>query len=509
MEPTPAEIADFINADSVADWADIPHHADPTSPRGALFDTFGITEHTHIRVLAAIPESVWMHAIYSEWKVDGHTPSLALRSKGGLMGAAARIAMGVQERADDVRKRTLEAIEVQRLQATAFATNARNAAEPPRKRVKLATVADQANDTECDELSAQMIGKAYEAFTKATGGQPAPHEELTSEQLAALNALLRGTGPPYVDFSVWGPFGHRIAKRVKLSGMVMKPGGELAPVELFGPENYEQWEACFRVWRTGCLMLEAFTLSTLEAYKDLISLYARRYGPGAWAIIYQTDVRCRLEHLDRMRRRAREDPTSGDGPEYSRFTEERPWEYCLRLAIKDFAFWHTELEEPARMVATRMARPASILGNDALIGNSLGLHSAATAPAGQGNSGQWLTMPTFGGAGSDWQAKKAKKVYNVDQATGMHTTNRKNKPLCEAWQSGSCAYFGGSSSCPANPSQQHQCSICLSTIHGAQACPRNPAAAQHTGGGKGRGKGKKGGGKKGGGKKGGGGSWFQ
>ena len=80
-------------------------------------------------------------------------------------------------------------------------------------------------------------------------------------------------GPPsilYVDFAVWGPFGHRISKKMKMVGLVMGPKGELHQTECFGPSTFSDWEQSFRVFRTGCMMLEAISSSALDQYHDLI-----------------------------------------------------------------------------------------------------------------------------------------------------------------------------------------------------------------------------------------------
>ena len=96
------------------------------------------------------------------------------------------------------------------------------------KRVKLATVLDQTNDMKVKELDGKVVKEAFERFAAVTGSvigrEPAPNQELTRDQLSGFHALLQGSGPHHVDFSVWGPFGHRIAKRVKLTGMIFSAG---------------------------------------------------------------------------------------------------------------------------------------------------------------------------------------------------------------------------------------------------------------------------------------------
>lgn len=102
----------------------------------------------------------------------------------------------------------------------------------PVKKVKLGTVADQAGDVEVVEMNHEQVAEAYTRCAEVTGGPPTPHQELTVDQLTSLNAILRSSGPRYVDSRVWGPFGHRISKRVNLSGMHISSNGEVHPVEL-------------------------------------------------------------------------------------------------------------------------------------------------------------------------------------------------------------------------------------------------------------------------------------
>ncbi len=45
------------------------------------------------------------------------------------------------------------------------------------------------------------------------------------------------------------------------------------------------------------------SLSILDRYCDMIKLHSHRYGPKVWIIVYQADVRARLEHIERMRRK--------------------------------------------------------------------------------------------------------------------------------------------------------------------------------------------------------------
>ena len=47
-------------------------------------------------------------------------------------------------------------------------------------------------------------------------------------------------------------------------------------------------------------MLDAMSSSTLDHYYDLVKSYMQRYGPSVWMILYQADVRARMDHMERM-----------------------------------------------------------------------------------------------------------------------------------------------------------------------------------------------------------------
>eukprot|EP00969_Alexandrium_andersonii_P109263 4820471-Alexandrium_andersonii.AAC.1 len=95
-------------------------------------------------------------------------------------------------------------------------------------------------------------------------------------------------------------------------------------------------------------MLDQVEPATAEFYYTVAKEYHHRYGPEIWALLYQADVRCRLEHMERIRIHAIADfdaaRTAGLAHAYS---PAKPWEHCFRCAAEDAAFWKREVEEPA------------------------------------------------------------------------------------------------------------------------------------------------------------------
>eukprot|EP00971_Amphidinium_carterae_P279093 5540312-Amphidinium_carterae.1 len=93
-------------------------------------------------------------------------------------------------------------------------------------------------------------------------------------------------------------------------------------------------------------MLGAVTLGRLDAYMSFIKQYATRYN--LWAKVYEADMKCRSEHMVRLRRDLEEQraraQANGRAHDYD---PSKPWEAVWAAAIIDTAFWRKELEEPA------------------------------------------------------------------------------------------------------------------------------------------------------------------
>ena len=88
------------------------------------------------------------------------------------------------------------------------------------------------------------------------GGPPEEEEEPTSAQVAGLHkrvVLLKQA--PYVDFGVWVPFGRRALKLQKFRVYTPLGDGSFLMREMPGPQNFQQWQACWKVFKTASLML--------------------------------------------------------------------------------------------------------------------------------------------------------------------------------------------------------------------------------------------------------------
>ena len=482
MEPTRAEMSTMTTVDAIADWADLPHRVEDaeeaTSPRGTFYAALGATATTPPRVIAAIPDDVYKSTV-DEWRISGARPSPVLRASAGLVGSVARLVCGAVPTAEAKAAERAKAEELEKLKAQAAiaVTTA-----PKGRCIKLSTIVDQANDLEIEPLAVADVEAAYAAYRAKMGDTPRPEEDLTPEQLGGLKALFASGAPPYVDLAVWGPFGRRIQKKLKLTGLVMTSGGTLQQAQLFGPPSVEEWQAGFAIFRTGAIMLEEISPATLGLWVKVITGYAARYGPEVWALVYQTDVRARLEHMERVRRigaSARAQAVDAGGTHA--FNPNHPWEWVFRQTAEDSQFWRRELEEPALLIKTRVDKLSSSIDDDAPLGRSHRPMSSRPAAV--------ADVPPRKKQKSGPVKERLDRVHITD-ADGYFTHNRRGIPLCSAFQKGECASSSAGGGCPKDSGRAHQCSKCLFLGHGKHQCSATEVRRDNTGKGKGKGKSK-------------------
>ena len=94
--------------------------------------------------------------------------------------------------------------------------------------------------------------------------------------------------------------------KLKLHGNTFASDGTLMPIEVSGPPSYENWLASYLCLHTALISWQVVDLGRVDGYARLIGRYVSRYGQGSWFQIYQADVRCRSEHMERIRRRGEE-----------------------------------------------------------------------------------------------------------------------------------------------------------------------------------------------------------
>ena len=104
---------------------------------------------------------------------------------------------------------------------------------PPTKKVKLSSLVDTIADAELVPLLPADVRAMFDSYTRSQGGPPSVDVEPTAEQLGAVKQL-----PPYVDFSLFGPHGRRLLKRLTFTQFAFHPDqGSWSRHELPGPQT--------------------------------------------------------------------------------------------------------------------------------------------------------------------------------------------------------------------------------------------------------------------------------
>jgi hypothetical protein len=356
MEPSAQELENFKVAKDLCDWAELVDDGEPdANPRLSFLKTLGATQATKVFLLAAIPEAAWNTAV-EKWRIGELEPTPIQLASAGYVGIAARLAAGsaptrAQREEQKLNEANLKEKELELELARTKASASGASSSSLNGMIKLATIIDQGSEREVTPLVESEVDAYYAVYRKRMGHDPRPEEDITLEQLSGLKALFASGSAPYVDLAIWGPFGQRTQRKLKLSGLILGTDGVLQQVQIFGPPNVESWAAGFAVFRTGCIMLEEVSLSTLALWSTMIAEYSSRYGNAIWALLYQTEVRARSELLTRTKRAgaaARLQATAAGGTHP--FVPEKPWDWVFREAAADGQFWRKELEEKALCV---------------------------------------------------------------------------------------------------------------------------------------------------------------
>ena len=352
------------------------------------------------------------------------------------------------------------------------------------RKLKLKDLVDQVTEDECDVMTEKNVAECYARYETLMGEdeKPAYDEDPTLEQLSAVGYLLRAGINPYVDFGVFGPHGHRILKKIKLSGSKFNNNGELMRIEINGPATYPMWCASWQVYANCLLMHDAVDLGKLVAYKRKMDTYYQKFGDQAWALQYQTDVRTRHEHFGRLKREGfvsynhawDEHVKSGRFPSEEAaiatfkhaFHPDRPWDYVFAAALKDTQWWLDELELPLihhskKSIAEEVDGDAPINGRQSGKGGGLKRNLTSAAPP-----------PDPNGYSAGTRVKKPRepvqKQHNVKD--GQYTTSRNGTKLCWGFNAGTCLQADGQHRCAKNPQFLHICSKCLQPKHTALQC---------------------------------------
>ena len=347
----------------------------------------------------------------------------------------------------------------------------------PAKKVKLSSLVDSTAEAELVPLDPRVLREMYAAYEADRGAPPSQDVEPSADQLAALHQLLAAGAAPYVCFSLFGPYGHRLLRKLTFVEHCYLPAsGSWKRQELAGPPDYEAWLRCWLVFECAMLLLRQVKAERLRMYADIIRGFHLQYGASVWPIIYQADVRMRSEQFPRLRRSAeiaanRKDPRDFL---YANFNAAMPWDSVFEIAIASKDYWDREVREKAMLFLTRVRSQGALLSDGTAQDFVPGAptHPGASGPPagpkkkkGGGGSGPGRAPPRPPPASAPRPAKKSK--------TGPAQAG--SGDVCRNWNGGGCQE-------PCPNGRRHVCLICFGN-HRASACDRKGA-----GGGGGAGK---------------------
>ena len=481
VDPTTEQIATFTSVDDVATWAGLAQEV-----RAAVYKELGATGTEHYRLVAMISEKE-LEDIAEALKISGadveqELPASRIQKAAiKLFGRASRVASGMERTMEQSR---LDSLLVEQARAKAAPPGPPEATSGQSETTKISQVMDQASETIVPIVGKDVVDKFYAAYRLVFGATKSPpeHKDLTTEQLSAFFHRLHNDINPYCDFSVWKPFGNRVQRKMKNKGLQLKEDGTIFhTVEFYGPADFQTWSASFDVLLTAHVGFQSVSLGGLVEYHGLIKTFHERFGAACWWVIYQGDVRNRLEHMVRLKRDLTEEEN-----------RDMPWTHVWRKSVVDSTFWKREVEDPCVLILARAGKLSDMVDGDAPVSAPLDETVPAEACSRPPPKRSW------GGSGEGsrpTKVAKGPKQHNV--VNGEFTTNRNGWGLCKDFQTGNCRN-SGNCYCPKNRSLAHQCSRCLALDHGSghpspcTATPKESSAVKRASGKGGKGKGRKG-----------------
>jgi len=243
-------------------------------------------------------------------------------------------------------------------------------------------------------------------------------------------------------------------------------------------------------------MIGIASVSALDCYYEHVKRLHAMFGSDLWLLLYQTDMRMRMEQWERIRRRgATERNTLESLGAVHGFNPDRPWDWVIRESVSEtaFSFWYGEFESKAILIKAHADRLQHHLGPEVSSLNS------ALPP---GSSGRQHVPPPPPPTGQR-PAKRSKiapqdRSHNLD-AQGKYMTTRRGVVICTGYNEGTCTetdMASGGARCRKHPNLAHQCNLCLGwhPANSPGVCPGMTSST--SGAGKGKGKQGKGKGKK-------------
>ena len=226
-------------------------------------------------------------------------------------------------------------------------------AVPHARKIKVSDVLDPMDEGLVDPLTPGELNAFFANYRELKHGDPQEEVEPTLEQVSAFNArVVTLQLAPYGDFSILTPFGRRMAKVLKHRAWLPNRDGTYRTVEVPGPDSYDVWYSCWRVYACCCLMLRwpqpvggsavVLTPAALEYYQETFRQLAFEYAE-CWFLCCKAEDACRAEHLPRIRRKMM---VQNGGAAVT-------WSEVLIAAADDSKYWGKEVRRPAMTYLSR------------------------------------------------------------------------------------------------------------------------------------------------------------
>ena len=218
-------------------------------PLQELLNILGVEVDDHPRVLAALSESGWCDAI-SKWSALAKPATPAQQAKAVVAREAAVLKSSGLRVGEQVA-------------VTSIVPNVSTGSGLGKFNFNIVT--NQCSEVVMSVLEAGELKVAYDSYKAVFGVFPPAEEELTAEQLTAVQKFLEGGICPYVDSAVWVPHGNRMMRKLKLQGT---------------RKSY----ACLR---TALMSWKAVDVGRLDI--NMIMRFVSGYGSSVWFQVYQAE----------------------------------------------------------------------------------------------------------------------------------------------------------------------------------------------------------------------------
>ena len=234
-------------------------------------------------------------------------------------------------------------------------------------------------------------------------------------------------------------------------------------------------------------MFDVICPAFLDRYARWVQQLADE-NPECWGLIYQADVRARLEHAPDVRERLEDEHADAlVNSRRTKYEESRPWNlvwYSLVKEEKDY--WYKSVEKPGLLILAGTAKPAHFIEDDALVKRPAApITGGDTRPTKQHRYEPnattaivpYVPPPPNPAAGKGKGGRKGAEDWSVHDGQ-KYLKNRAGASICKGYQSGACCRQNSWNLCSSDGVSAHQCEVCLMVGHGSSEqnkCPRQKA----------------------------------